>query len=338
MSTAFRCETHASLHQEKEVQTTSLRSLFLSRARATSVLRAPEALTGEDERTRTYWLGEISTRNTDHTTKQKQAIPNTSKDIHLEPPDIGQSNTSYEIQDYNKVTYHHNFQNNASTLTTYSSVKSCSDTTEMQKRSHSRNNQNPNAWGAIPRQHDHEQRPRWITPTTHAETQRHTQWKKINKKATNKMMKNMIRPIKNEERRHMIAKIVSTFRRLKNTISIKTRRKRILFTHIQDRRQHQIQHTGYSECVCRIPRRALHVNDGDARTRGSVRTTQRNHEAVHDVKTQRRFLSTWQRKKDRHDRSQRWDDWILLQKIEQPTTTNEAIKPHEQPPSNYQTD
>ena len=41
--------------------------------------------------------------------------------------------------------------------------------------------------------------------------------------------------IKNEERRNRIANILSTFRGLKNTTSITTRRKNILVTHMQDK-------------------------------------------------------------------------------------------------------
>ena len=44
-----------------------------------------------------------------------------------------------------------------------------------------------------------------------------------------------IRSIVNEEMRHKIGSIVSAFRGNKNTTSIKTRRKKILITHVQDK-------------------------------------------------------------------------------------------------------
>ena len=49
------------------------------------------------------------------------------------------------------------------------------------------------------------------------------------------MIKKKIRTIKVEERRPNIASIVSSFRGLKNTTSIKTRRKNIHTTHMQDK-------------------------------------------------------------------------------------------------------
>ena len=50
---------------------------------------------------------------------------------------------------------------------------------------------------------------------------------------TSKMIKKNIRTIKNEERRNSISNFLSIFRRFKNTSSIKTRRKKILVTHMQ---------------------------------------------------------------------------------------------------------
>ena len=52
---------------------------------------------------------------------------------------------------------------------------------------------------------------------------------------TSKMMKKKMRKIENEERRHKLANILSNFRGFKNTTSIKTRRKKVRATHMQDK-------------------------------------------------------------------------------------------------------
>ena len=102
------------------------------------------------------------------------------------------------------------------------------------------------------------------------------------KKDTSKMIKKKIRTTKTEEGRHKIA-YLSTFRGLKNTTSKKTRRKKVLTTHMQDR-------AGNEKHLRRLLRGALDVNDEDARTRtrGQVRTAPRHNEAVLDARHQRR--------------------------------------------------
>ena len=116
------------------------------------------------------------------------------------------------------------------------------------------------------------------------------------------MIKNKIRMIKNEVRRHKIASILSNFHGLKNTTSIKTRRKIVLRRHIQDKagnNKYDRQDIAdvfaefYEELYTSTTK--THEHEDKYEHGDKYEQHQEDNEAVHDARTQRRHQPTLKR-------------------------------------------
>ena len=112
--------------------------------------------------------------------------------------------------------------------------------------------------------------------------------------------KDKIRTIKNEERRNKIANNLSTFGGLKNTTSIKTRRKKILVTYRQDK-------DGNNKYDRHDIADVFEYFWGDLYT-----STTKKHEAIHDTRTQPTPSTNWKKEKrpTREESTSKWSSTL----------------------------